>query len=245
MLRDEKRVSFEGKTRIRYKSRGKKFELVVDPDLAYKIKNGTAELSDENIYDVLEIDEIFEDAAKGVRASQEDLIEVFGTTELNEIVKKMFKKGELLLTKEIRQELYEKKKNQIIAFISKNCVDPRTKLPHPPARIENALKEISYPISIYKSAEEQAREIIKELKKVLPIRFEKVKMALKIPAEYVGKAYGEVKKHAEIVKEEWGNDGSWIALVQLAAGVVPDFLDRLGRLTQGLYEMKILEREQL
>ena len=59
--------------------------------------------------------------------------------------------------------MVEDKRKQVIDYICHQAVDPKTNLPHPPMRIENAMEQIRYPIDPYKSVEEQARDIIKLL----------------------------------------------------------------------------------
>jgi len=42
------------------------------------------------------------------------------------------------------------KRKQIVEFIAKNYVDPRSHLPHPPLRIEQALTEARVSIDAFK-----------------------------------------------------------------------------------------------
>jgi len=145
------------------------------------------------------------------------------------------------VTTQQRREMVEEKRRKIIHLISTTYVDPRTKLPHPPTRVENALNEIRHPIDPFKPAEEQLQEIVEKLRTILPMSSEKVKLAIKVPAEYTGKAYGTVKSHAKIVREEWQIDGSWIALVEVPAARQMDLLEALARDTHGNVESKIME----
>ena len=49
-----------------------------------------------------------------------------------------------------------------------------------------------------------------------------------------------MKALATITKEEYQPDGSWIAVLELAAGAHGDLLDRIGSLTHGTAETKQL-----
>jgi hypothetical protein len=51
-------------------------------------------------------------------------------------------KGELQLTAAERQEKIDKKRKEIVNYIHKYYIDPKTKLPHPVVRIEGAIDEI-------------------------------------------------------------------------------------------------------
>lgn len=135
----------------------------------------------------------------------------------------------------------EEKRKQIIDLISRQCVDPKTKLPHPPTRIEQAMEQIHFSIDPFKSAEEQANEIIKLLRSILPISMEKISVAVRIPPEYTGRVYGTVKSFGMIKREEWLSDGSWSAFIEVPAGLYAPFLERIGEITRGNVETKLVE----
>jgi ribosome maturation protein SDO1 len=244
MLRDARRVDLKGKSVVRAKFEGNRFELIVNPELALKYKMGLLDES-TTIDDILEVDEIFENASKGERAPEDILNHCFQTTDIIQIAEKILIKGDLNLTAEQRQEFFEKKRKQIINLLAKTCVNPKTRTPHPPLRIENAMKEAKVMIDPSKSAEEQVKDIIVELRKIIPISMETVKLAVQIPPEYTGKAYGEIKRKGQIEKDEWQKDGSWIAVVSVAAGVQGEFMEMVQGMTKGRSEIKVLERIRL
>ncbi len=243
--RGEKRVDLSGKAIIRLKTHGERFEIIVNPDLAYKFRGKELDEDEFDLRDIFETDVIFTNASKGERASADMLSLIFETDEFESIAKRILKSGELQLTAAQREKLTEQKRKQIVAFINRNCVDPKTKLPHPSTRIENAMGQIRVSIDPFAPAESQAIEVVRALRTLLPIRMELVKIALKIPADFTGKAYGLVKRESTIVRDEWGSDGSWIAMVTLAAGLQASFLEKIANLCRGREEVKILERTKL
>ena len=224
-------------TLVRYSHQGEKFEILVDPEKGLSYKRG--EITD--LTNVLMLDTIFTDANKGTKPSESKLEEVFGTRDPIEITKIMFEKGVFQLTAQQRKEMTEQKLRQIITLISRSYVDPTTKLPHPPMRIENAFGEIKVNIDPFKDAEEQLKDIVQALRPILPMSMESVEIAIKIPAEYSSKSYGIVKELAEIQRDEWTTDGSWIAVVEISAAMQGDLLDRLGKATQGNLQTKIIK----
>jgi ribosome maturation protein SDO1 len=244
MLRDTRRVDLSGKSVVRAKFQGNRFELIVNPELALKYKMGILEES-FTLEDILEVDDIFQNASKGERAPDEILVHCFETTDFKTIAEKILEKGELNLTTEQRQAFFEKKRLKVINLVSKMCVNPKTKTPHPPTRIENAMKEAKVMIDPRLSAEDQLKSVIVELRKVLPISMETVKLVVKIPPEFTGKAYGEIKRKGQITKDEWQKDGSWITIVDVAAGLQGDFIEMVQGLTKGRSEIKVLERTRL
>ncbi len=224
-------------TTARITKAGEKFEILVKPDPALDYKMGKP----ISISQMLVIDEIYGDASKGTHASDEKLQKSFGTTEPLLVAGEIMKHGELQLTTEQRRQLVEDKRKQVIAFISRNCIDPRTGTPHPPIRIEQAFAQIRIVIDPFKPAEEQAKAVIDELRSLLPLRIDKMKVAVKVFPEHAAKAYGSIKGYGTITKEEWQADGSLVALVEMPAGLYGSFIDRIGKITQGTVQTKVLK----
>jgi ribosome maturation protein SDO1 len=223
-------------TLVRYSHSGEKFEILVDPDKGLAYKQG--ELTD--ISNVLMIDTIFTDANKGEKPTQAKLDEVFGTTDPLKVAEIMFEKGILQLTAQQRKEMTEQKLRQIITIISRTYVDPSTKLPHPILRVENALSEARVSIDPFIDAEEQLKGVVDALRPILPMSMESVEIAIKIPPEHASKSYGIVKNLAEIKRDEWTSDGSWIAVIAISAAMQGELLDRLGKATQGSLQTRIM-----
>ena len=136
--------------------------------------------------------------------------------------------------------MVEDKKRQIIDFISRQAVDPKTNLPHPPLRIENAMDQIRYSIDPYKPVEEQAKDIVKLLRPILPLKVEQITVAIKIPTQYAARAYGAIKIFGVIKREEWRSDGSWFGELELPASTYASLLNKLGDVTKGNGEAKII-----
>jgi len=224
-------------TTARITAGGEHFEILVKPNLALDYKMGKV----TPLTQILAIEEVYSDASKGTRASAEKLQKVFGTTEPLKIAEEIMKRGELQLTTDQRRQLVEDKRKAIVSFISKNCIDPRSGAPHPPLRIEQALSQVRYSIDAFKSAEEQSKDIIDFLRPLLPIKMEQMRLAVKIPAEYAARAYGALKNFGVISREEWQSDGSWAGTLEMPAGLYGPFIERLGKLTQGTLQSKVIK----
>ncbi|MFQ5758665.1 MAG: ribosome assembly factor SBDS [Candidatus Bathyarchaeia archaeon] len=216
---------------------GEHFEILVKPEPAFSYRIGKI----DSVSKVLVTETVFTDANKGLRASEDQLQKAFGILDPVKIAGVILKKGTLQLTTEQRKKLTEKKRKQIISFITRQCVDPKTNLPHPPLRIEQAMEQVHYPIDPFEDAEEQAREIIKLLRPILPLKMEQVSVAVRIPPEYASKVYGTVKGFGAIKKEEWRADGSWFTIVEMPAGLYGSFLEKLGEMTKGNLEAKLIK----
>ncbi len=221
----------------RLKTHGKTFEVFVDPDGALAFKKGDP----VKIEDVLAVEDVFSDAKNGDRPAEQDVINAFGTTDAIKIAEKIINEGELQLTTEQRRKIQEDKKKQIIAFIARNAINPQTKAPHPPARIETAMDEAGIHIDPMKSVEEQVDITMKAIRPIIPIRFEEVKVAIKLPPDYAAKAYGGVAKFGNLLKQEWQNDGSWIGVISIPAGMQDELYSLLNRLTKGSAETRLIK----
>jgi len=214
----------------RYISHGEKFEIIVDSELAWEYRLGKRNTLDN----VLESDIIYKDANKGEKAPASLLQKVFNTTDPIKIADIIIKKGDLPITAERRNKLIEENKKRIIDIIARNCIDTRTNAPLPPSRIELALEEAKVKIDPFKDPETQAAEIIKQLKKILPIKESKALIILKIPAEFASKIYNQViTKSSTVIKSEWKSDGSWEGEVEIPAGIQQSFINKLNELSKG------------
>jgi ribosome maturation protein SDO1 len=211
------------------------FEILVKPEKALQYRLGKI----AGVREVLAGEIIFSDANKGTKPSEESLRKAFGTTDALKIAETMLTKGTLQLTTEQRRKMVEDKRKQIIDFISRQSVDPKTNLPHPPTRIENAMEQVRYPIDPFKPVEEQAKDIIKLLRTILPLKMEQITLGVTVPAAYSVRAYGTIKGFGTIKHEEWRNDGSWYGVIEMPAGSYAPFLEKLGEITKGQGEAKL------
>jgi len=223
----------------RLEIKGHKFEVLVVPDLALKVKEG----KNVDMREVLVGEIVYKDARKGLKASEELIKKIFGTTDPYTVAKEIIKRGELQLTAEQRRRMIEQKKKQIIAFISRNAIDPKTGLPHPPSRIEKAMEEAKVGVDPYKDVESQALQIVKAISRILPIKIAKALMQVKIPPKYSGKAYSQLQRLGEVKKTQWLSDGSLYAEIEIPAGLQQEFIDKINAITKGEAEVKVLYKK--
>lgn len=211
-------------TTARIKKTGKNFEIIVDLDDALKFKKGLSEFIQA------ETEFIFKDIKKGEKASEKELKDAFGTTDVNEIVKKIVKEGEVQTTQEHRDAEQEKRFKQVVDFLTRNAYDPQTGRPHTAERIKNALEQANVNIK-NTSIENQISEILEKISSLIPIKIETKKVKIKIPALHTGKAYGVVAVYK--TSENWLNDGSLEVIVEVPSGMIMDFYDKLNSVTHG------------
>ncbi len=224
----------------RIEKAGEKFEVLVKPDAVQRLRDG----KEIDLMAELAIDEIFRDAHKGSKASEEKMAEFFGTTAPLDVAKQIIQRGEIQLTTEQRRQMLEAKRKQIVQYIAANAINPQTGAPHPPLRIENAMEEAKVHIDPFKGVEAQVKDVLDALRPLIPIRFEKTRIAVKLSAEDSAKCYGDLKAFGSILKEEWQPSGAWIGVVEMPAGMQTEFLERLNAKTKGNVETRILKADQ-
>ncbi|MDD1666749.1 MAG: ribosome assembly factor SBDS [Methanomicrobiales archaeon] len=220
----------------RLETHGERFELLVDPDLAVKIRHGEA----VDIEDAVAAIFVFENASRAEKASDEALQKVFQTTDFPTIARRIIEKGEIHLTAEQRKQLLAEKRGQVITYIARHAINPQTGLPHPPARIEMAMEEAKVAIDPFRPLDELVADTMKALRPLIPIRFEEVRVAVKIPAEHAARAYGDIDAFARIEQEEWQKDGSWICVVRIPGGMQQELENLVRKITKGTGQTRII-----
>ncbi len=165
-------------TVVRYSHEGEKFEILVKPDPALDFKLGNK----KDISAVLVSDDIYTDSSKGTKPSAEKLLKAFKTEDATEIAQQILQKGDLNLTTDQRRKMVDEKRKQIVEYIAKTFVDPRSHLPHPPLRIEQAMKDARISIDPQKNVDEQAKDVVENLRSIIPLKSENLDLEIIVPA---------------------------------------------------------------
>ncbi len=230
-------VTVEDAVIARWDTQGSRFEVLVDPQAVQDLKDGKAvDLSDK-----LALDQVFKDAKKGDKISEEHLERIFHTRDLVEIARQIILKGEVQVTTEQRHTLQEAKRRQIVAMIARNAMNPQTGAPHPPARIESAMAEAKVHIDPFKPVDAQVQEVLAKLRPLIPIRLDVVKVRVKLPGQHYPRVIGEVKGLGKILEEQWLSDGSWSGLVEIPAGIQTELYEKLSARTKGSAETALVK----
>ena len=143
---------------------------------------------------------------------------------------KIIKDGEVQTNQEHRDAEQEKKVKQVVDFLATNAIDPQTKNPHTPERIKSALEQAHINVKNI-PIENQIKEIIGAISKVIPIKLETKKVKITIPAIYTGKAYSVITQYKE--EENWLDNGDLQVTAEVPSGIIMDFYDKLNSVTHG------------
>jgi ribosome maturation protein SDO1 len=224
-------------TVVKYSYEGEKFEILVKPDPALEFKLGKK----KDLSSVLVSDDVYTDSSKGTKPSAEKLLKAFKTEDTAEIAQIILQKGDLNLTTEQRRKMVEEKRRQLVEFISKTYVDPRTHLPHPPLRIEQAMKDARISVEPQKNIDEQVKEIVEKLRSIIPLKSENLSLEITIPAQFASQSYAVLKSVGSLKNEEWQNNGSLKAILEIPAAARPNVIDRLGSITKGSASVEVIQ----
>ena len=227
-------VSLDNSVLARMEKGGKRYELLVDPELVDDFKNDPDSVKMD---DFLAMDEVFHDIRGGERPTEEAIANTFGTQDIFEITKTILAKGSIQLTTAQRKARVEQMRQQIVHEIHTQAVDPKTKSPHPKTRIELALTESRYSVDPFKRLDDQVKDAIELLKPMIPLSFESIRLAVRVP----GSAYGGSSRILRpfLEKEQWLENGSWAGIIEIPAGMKDTIYGKLMRVSSDT-EMKEL-----
>ena len=214
---------------------GEKFELLVKPDPALEYKMGKR----KDISTILISDEIYSDSSKGTRASTEKLMKAFKTADGTAIAILILQKGDLNLTTDQRRKMVLEKRRQIVDFIAKTYVDPRSHLPHPPLRIEQAMDDARISIDPFRNTDEQTKAVVEQLRSIIPLKSENMILEILVPAQFAAQSYSVLKSAGTLKKEEWQSNGSLKVILDIPAGARANVIDRLGSVTKGSASIEV------
>lgn len=229
-------VNLESAVVARLEAHGDTFEVLLDPVVIDFIKQG----KDVNLVDYMAVEDVFSNARKGTKSAEDKLKNAFGTDDIGKIAEKIITKGEIQVTAEQRKSMLYAKKRKIVAYIATNTINPQTRLPHPPTRIELALEECKFRVDPIKSVDKQVKEALRLLEPLLPIKLGRSKIAIKLKYDDYGKCYDELKQFGTVEKEEWSADGSWVGILDVPAGVIVDLTTKLNNKTRGRADIKLI-----
>ena len=214
--------SLDNAVLARLEKGGKRYEALVDPDLVEEWRDDSSSI---DLDEFMAMDEIFHDARAGERPTEDALMNAFQTLDVTTILNVILEKGSIQLTTAQRKARVENIRQQIIHHIHSQAIDPRSKSPHPRTRIELALEESKYSVDPFKRLEQQVSEAIAILKPLIPLSFESLRLAFRIP----GKAYGSVSQllRSYQQKEGWLENGDWACVVEIPAGMKGDIIGQV------------------
>ena len=215
---------------------GEEYQIMVDPDSSLEFRKGKS----ISMAKILAVEEVFKDAKRGERHKSSAVQKAFGTEDITAIAQRILKEGQIALTTDQKRKMVEQKREAIAMLIAQEATDPRTGAPHTLLRITQAMEKARLDIDPIKDAAEQVEATLAKIKLIIPIKLSRRKIAIKVGPEHAHHAYGMLKLHA-VQKEQWTSDGSFICVVEVPAGLVGEFFDKLNKATQASAQTRMLD----
>ncbi len=220
------------KTIVRYKN----LELLCKPNTVSKFREGNL-----TIDKVVMCEEIFKSIQKGNRTNNGDLENTFGTSNVMECIKIMLEKGDYQISAEERKEKMAKKRSEIIGYIHRNYMDPKTKNAIPVTRIESALEQMKAKIDPDTPVDKLLQPILKKLPSIMPVKKQEgMHAAVKIPHKFLGQSGSLLRRYCVINSERYDSYGC-IYEVMMAPNESDGLLKAITKLTQNDFSFDIVQ----
>ena len=151
--------------------------------------------------DVCYADRVFKNSSKGEIPTDAELQEAFETSDVEEVMKTIALKGDLQTTSQDRAKAMADKKKQIINYIHKYYIDPKSKKPHPVVHIENAWDSSKLKVDLDKPVEEQVKQAYPKLLESIALKRCEIEGKLVVPHSHLGQAQGIIRKYCSVSGE--------------------------------------------
>lgn len=165
------------------KGKKQQFEIACYKNKIQDYKNGIENDLDE----ILQINEIFNNVNKGIAASNVVLKECFpqyaqgnnNSVNKEKIIREILNKGEINLSNLEREHKLKNMNNEILQIVSNKTINPKNKKRYPPSIIYKALTILNFKVNLSQPAKIQSLNAIKLLieKQIIPIK--RCKMLIK------------------------------------------------------------------
>lgn len=222
---------------VKYKKAKANFEVLVDFDKLNEFKKNQEKVS---VFDVLADDKVFKDQKKGELASENELETHFNTNNQEQILKTILLEGECQIPTAYKNKLREEKKKQVVNYISENATNPQTRGKYVNTMIQSEIDKLRFNYEINKDYIPQANEVLKLLKKVMPIAITKSKIQMRIPGMHCGNFYGQFRQLGKTTNEKFDDNGNLCLEMEVSDSVVDRVIEEIKRKSNNEAEYVVL-----
>lgn len=234
-------LSSHDKTSVcRLKLAGSTFEALCHANKIKEFREGKCSLQ----HVLADQDSVYRNASRGERYSAKELEQAFETSNVLEVLERIVQKGQAQVTADEVKEDVERKRREVISYLSTKFVDPKTGRPHPPTRIESALDTMrGLVFDPKRSAADHSGELVKKIiASGLPMK--KLEMEGQVVVSkhlHSVTLQTLVKMGVSIVSTSFTAD-----LATISVGINPNDLDHmnkeLAKVTQGDFSFDLPDR---
>ncbi|KAL7527575.1 hypothetical protein ACHAWF_002232 [Thalassiosira exigua] len=161
---------------VRLSRAGHRFEVACYRNKIVNYRQGT----ETDLSEVLQTERVFANVSKGQFANAKALKKAFGTSDEEEICRRILDKGDVQVTDRERAAGMESTLREVSGMVAEKCVHPVTRRPYTVAQVRDAMKAAGFMVHPARNAKQQFLECVKVIQKkgVLEIERAKMKLAL-------------------------------------------------------------------
>lgn len=201
---------------------------------------------EKDIDEVLQTHTVFTNVSKGQVAKKEDLIKAFGKEDQTEICKDILAKGELQVSDKERQSHLDALFKDIATTVADKCVNPEMKRPYPVTTIEKAMRDIHYSVKPNQNAKQQALQVIKSLKEIIPLERAQMRMQVVFKGKETKKWKEKLVKIQTVeVEKEDRMDDRLLMVFLIDPGHYKDVEDMIRSETKGAAQLEVLSYKEM
>lgn len=183
--------------------------------------------------------------SKGQVAKKEDLIKAFNKEDQTEICKEILMKGELQVSDKERHNQLDSLFKDIATTVADKCLNPENKRPYTVLMIENAMKEIHYSVKPNRNAKQQALEVIKQLKEVMPIERAQMRLRLVWAGRDAKKLREKLSKIVTSIENEEWDSGEMNITFLIDPGKYKEINELINSETKGTSVAEVLNLKEM
>lgn len=123
--------------------------------------------ADEYRLDKLTLDQtvitpmVFKSCTKGDRYNSQDLRDAFSTDVVTEVIRIILLGGEIQHSSSERKAVIDAKRKEVLQYVHRNFIDPKSGLPHPVSRLDLAMSAKHFKVDPHLATEKLATNFIR------------------------------------------------------------------------------------
>lgn len=216
---------------VRYKKEKHCFEIMTKPGSVRLFLAGKLGWDK-----VLSADIIFTNAKKGNIAREQELKEVFGTSDVNKCAEIMVREGQSQVSASERKEDIDNHRRAIIGYLHRSFTD-QAGLMHPIVRLESVLDEAKIRVDPSVTVHKQAEEVIRKMQGKLVFKKGTTDYTITVPKQYAKKCSTIIYKYSPVMHKEQRTSDRFSWKVCFSVGEINQFIEEMNSITDGDYTM--------
>lgn len=196
---------------VRYCNHGKRLEVACYKNKVVAFRNGT----ESSLNDVLQIDRVFTDVARGDYASAELIQQVLGKPMTDsEAILFILQHGKMQVSQGEREGELDDIIKEVCTIVAEKCVNSQTGRPYPVELYVNTVKSLGFSFKFDQPAKKQALQVIHDLLERQPFPLKRAPMLVRCSPSTVDVVREWMKSVAGVEEAPEQESGSLTLLIE-------------------------------